>query len=263
MNKLFLAMLVAIHIGAGCTETTPTVNGGNASGGPIAEDDAGVVEEMPDSEAALNPNASLAPEDRCLDGQDLNAPDVDVSKCPAVPTAPAKAMFMNNPKLKVDLGAWEIGTTGDKVNWAYGSLSAASTDPRILTWRSDVNMSNGATPVNAQNLECWAKGYYRLRAMLQNPPAEYVALRKLKNPTDPNGFQYRFFQFQTDLRNGATGFKAIASFQSHLVKWVTVVNKDGTCDQPTFSKFQKYAAAELKTHPVAVPAADAGADAAL
>jgi hypothetical protein len=248
MNKLLIAALVGIPFVA-CTVGQTGTTGQPGTTTPA--EDAGTTEE-PDA-PMLDPNASLEPEDRCLDGQDLDAADVDVSSCPPIPSIPAKAMFQNNKKVMVDLGAWEIGTTSTKETYKYGTLSAPTTNPRVLTF------DTGSAPVNEENVQCWAKGYYRLRAILQNPPAEYVALRKLKNPKDPSGFQYRFFQFQTDLRNGPTGYRAISSFQEHLVKWVTVVNKDGTCEQPTFTKFQKYAATELKTHPVPAPVADAGA----
>ena len=86
----------------------------------------------------------------------------------------------------------------------------------------------------------------RLRRILQNPPAEYVALHKA-------GFQYRFFQFQSDLRNGPTGYKKISSFEDHLVKWVTVINAQGVCEQPTLSKFRDYARAELTRRKLPLP----------
>jgi hypothetical protein len=103
--------------------------------------------------------------------------------------------------------------------------------------------------VNDKNVECWAMGYYRLRKILQTPPAEYVALHKA-------GFQYRFFQFQTDLRNGPTGYKEISSFEDHLVKWVTVITASGVCQQPTMSKFKAYAKAELTSRNLPLPASN-------
>ena len=143
-------------------------------------------------------------------------------------------------KEKVSLGAWEIGTTADGETYKYGTLSAPTSNPRTL------NYDGGSSEVNAENLECWAKGYYRLRKILQNPPAEYVALYN-------EGFQFRFFQFQTDLRNGPTGYRAISSFQDHLVKWVTVISAKGVCEQPTLSTFRTYAKAELKKRGIAAP----------
>src|SRR5262249_26073180 len=135
-------------------------------------------------------------------------------------------------KDKINLGAWEMGTTSTKENYKYGELSAPTTNPRILSY------DGGSVPVNAENLDCWGKGYYRLRKILQNSPPEYETLRKA-------GFQYRFFQFQTDLRNGPTGYKSIASFEDHLVKWVTVVDAKGVCQQPTLGKFVAYVKSEL------------------
>jgi hypothetical protein len=178
--------------------------------------------------------------DNCLDGQDMDAADIDVSACPEIPTIPDDAPMAGNKKDMVSLGAWEIGTTKEGDTYVYGTLSKPGTTPRTLSF------DGGKTEVNAENLECWAKGYYRLRKILQDPPAEYVALRKA-------GFQYRFFQFQTDLRNGPTGYKGLASFQDHLVKWVTVISKTGTCQQPTLSKFREYAAGELKTRGLPAP----------
>ncbi|MBY0554366.1 hypothetical protein K2P97_07550 [bacterium] len=172
-------------------------------------------------------------EDNCLNGQDLNAEDVDVSNCPVLPTEPTAVQLGTTGKM-IDLGAWELGQTAEGEAYKYGELSAPNGDePRVLSYEG------GSSVVNDGNIVCWAKGYYRLRAILQNPPADYVKLRDA-------GFQVRFFQFQTDLRNGPTGFKEIASYMNHLVKWVTRIEPDGTCVQPTTDKFQKYLTGELK-----------------
>ena len=193
---------------------------------------------MADSGTAAAPTStSKAPEDRCLDGQDLDSADVDVSKCPAVPSIPADTPM---GKETINTGAWEMGTTADGDTYKYGTLSAPTTNPRVLTF------DTGKVAVNAQNLECWAKGYYRLRKILQDPPAEYVALYNAH-------FQYRFFQFQSDLRNGPTGFKQITSFQDHLVKWVTVITAQGVCQPPTLKAFKDYAKGELTRRGVAAP----------
>ena len=37
------------------------------------------------------------------------------------------------------------------------------------------------------------------------------------------------------------------------MKWVTVISKTGTCQQPTLSKFREYAAGELKTRGLPAP----------
>jgi hypothetical protein len=172
-------------------------------------------------------------EDNCLDGQNLNAEDVNISNCPALPAEPNSAQ-MGKTNQTIDLGAWELGQTTEGEAYKYGSLSEPNgTSPRTLFFEG------GSSVVNEGNLECWAKGYYRLRKILQNPPADYVKLRD-------RGYQVRFFQFQTDLRNGPTGFKEITSYMDHLVKWVTRIEPDGTCVQPTLGKFQKYLKAELK-----------------
>jgi len=67
------------------------------------------------------------------------------------------------------------------------------------------------------------------------------------------GFQYRFFQFQTDLRNGKTGYMKISSFEDHLVKWVTIVDAKGVCKQPTLTQFRDYAKGELTLRGLPVP----------
>lgn len=171
-------------------------------------------------------------EDNCLDGQNLNAADVDISHCPALPGEPTSAPFGTTGQF-IDLGAWELGQTAEGSTYEYGSLSEPNgAEPRVL------NYEGGSSVVNEGNVTCWAKGYYRLRKILQNPPADYVKLRE-------HGFQFRFFQFQTDLRNGPTGFKEITSYMNHLVKWVTRIEPDGTCVQPTSDKFQKYLTGEL------------------
>ena len=193
---------------------------------------------MADSGTAPAPTStSKAPEDRCLDGQDLDAADVDVSKCPPIPSIPADAPM---GKETINLGAWEMGTTADGDNYKYGTLSSPTSNPRVLSF------DGGMVAVNAENLECWAKGYYRLRKILQDPPAEYVALHKAH-------FQYRFFQFQSDLRNGPTGFKQITSFEDHLVKWVTVITAQGVCQPPTLTKFRDYAKGELMRRGLPAP----------
>ena len=170
--------------------------------------------------------------DNCLDGQSLYAEDINVSKCPVLPSAPEAALLGETGK-QISLGAWELGTTAEGEAYKYGSLSEANgAAPRVLSYEG------GSTEVNKGNLTCWAKGYYRLRKILQNPPADYM---KLYNA----GFQVRFFQFQTDLRNGTTGYKKISSYMDHLVKWVTLIKEDGTCVQPTMGRFQEYLKAEV------------------
>ena len=234
VNKLLIAVLVGVPLIA-CTEKVIVQEPPAAAPeGPTEEPEGSTDGTEPaaneETETPKSPGAaSKKPEDRCLDGQDMDAEDVDVSGCPAIPSIPAEALL---GKEKVSLGAWEIGTTADGETYKYGTLSAPSTNPRVLSY------DGGEVAVNAENLECWAKGYYRLRKILQDPPAEYVALYEA-------GFQYRFFQFQTDLRNGPTGFKKISSFQDHLVKWVTVIDAKGKCEQPTLAKFRDYAKSEL------------------
>ncbi len=244
MKKLLIALFVGVPL-VGCTEkVTPKEDPpaaapeGTTEGDPEETTDGTEPPPADQAELPKSPGAaSKKLEDRCLDGQDMDAADVDVSGCPAIPSIPADALL---GKKKISLGAWEIGTTADGDTYKYGTLSSPSTNPRVLTFE------DGSVAVNAENLECWAKGYYRLRKILQDPPAEYVALHAA-------GFQYRFFQFQTDLRNGPTGYKKISSFQDHLVKWVTVVDAKGKCEQPTLSKFRDYAKAELKTRGLPQP----------
>ncbi|MBX3258820.1 MAG: hypothetical protein KIS78_31540 [Labilithrix sp.] len=246
MKKLLIALFVGVPL-VGCTEKI-IVKKAPAAATPEDATDADPDESTDGTESepdATNddedgPAASKAPEDRCLDGQDMDAADVDVSACPEIPSIPADAPL---GEAKISLGAWEIGTTADGETYKYGTLSAPGTNPRVLSY------DGGSVAVNAENLECWAKGYYRLRKMLQDAPAEYVALRKA-------GFQYRFFQFQSDLRNGPTGYKKISSFQDHLVKWVTVINAQGVCEQPTLTKFREYAKSELTRRGIPQPGAN-------
>lgn len=169
--------------------------------------------------------------DNCLEGQNMDALDVDISRCPALPQYPRPATLSSGEQ--VSLGAWELGTTSNGETYKYGGLSPADGGGgTILTFEG------GSAPVNEGNLVCWAKGYYRLRKILQDPPREWLLLRGW-------GFQFRFFQFQTDLRNGATGFRKITSYQNHLIKWVTVISQTGECQQPTLTKFRDYAKGEL------------------
>lgn len=242
MKKLLIALLVGIPL-VGCTEQTiikkvpPPAAPAEETGETTDPTETGDGDPSNTTPPKGPTSSSTAPEDRCLDGQDMDADDIDITTCPALPSIPKEAMM---GKEKVSLGAWEIGTTAEGETWKYGTFSGTGSTTRTLSY------DGGETEVNAKNLECWAKGYYRLRKMLQDPPAEYVALYKA-------GFQYRFFQFQSDLRNGNTGFMELTSFQDHLVKWVTVVSKSGACEQPTLSKFKSYATSELKRRKIALP----------
>ena len=169
----------------------------------------------------------------CLDGQDMYAEDVDISNCPALPAQP-ESVILGDTDSNISLGAWELGQTANGDTYKYGYLNESFNDQRILSFYGEEN----SVEVNRMNIECWAKGYYRLRNILQNPPVDYITLFE-------NNFQVRFFQFQTDLRNGSTGFKKISSYMDHLVKWVTIVSEDGKCVQPTLSNFEEYLADEL------------------
>ncbi len=243
MKNILPITLFSLPLLAACTQETivkkvPPPEEQAADGTTPPED--GTDPGAPTDGEPAKPTTLTA--DNCLDGQDMDAADVDISACPEIPALPEEAPMAGNAKDMVSLGAWEIGTTKEGETYKYGKLSKPGTTPRVLTFME----GSGTTEVNKENLECWAKGYYRLRKILQAPPAEYVALRKA-------GFQYRFFQFQTDLRNGPTGYKGLASFQDHLVKWVTVISKTGTCQQPTLTKFREYAKGELQTRNLPQP----------
>lgn len=179
-------------------------------------------------------SAPMLSPDNCLAEQSLDAEDVDISLCPPLPALP-EAIQLGTTRHEISLGAWELGQTAEGERYKYGSLSDSSDRPRLLTFYGE----EAFTTVSESNLSCWAKGYYRLRKILQDPPQDYLKLHAA-------GFQQRFFQFQTDLRNGPTGFRKISSYRDHLVKWVTVIDEDGVCQQPTLSQFQAYLTAELE-----------------
>ena len=248
MNNLKLVALLSVVGLVACTQETIVKKADQPADGQPADGqpaDGQPADGQPADGTPTDQPKPLSTPDACIDGQDLDAADIDITACPTLPKLPEDAPMAGNKKDMVSLGAWEIGTTKEGDTYKYGSFNAPGTDPfadRTLSFMEET----GSTTVNKENLECWAKGYYRLRKILQDPPAEYVTLRKA-------GFQYRFFQFQTDLRNGPTGYKSIASFQDHLVKWVTVVNKNGSCTQPTLSKFREYAKGELTTRGIAQP----------
>ena len=186
--------------------------------------------------------------DNCLEGQDLSAADVDISDCPKVPAYPDSApVNMGEGQTRTaGLGQWELEKTAEGATYVYGGLNDPDESPRTFS------KSEAADDVN---IECWAKGYYRLRAILQNPPASYV---KLSSQRDENGNRIlgRFFQYQVDKRVGATGFaKGVRSYGDGLVKWVTIIKPTGendqdgnpiyTCDQTTYEEFDEYAKREL------------------
>jgi hypothetical protein len=232
VQKLLITVFVGTIMG-GCTQEVAAPTKSPAE--PPSETP--VEMETPAEEPAPVVPAGPITADNCIDGQDLNSADLDISKCPEIPVAPKDVTVEGK---KVSLGAWEIGTTANKENYKYGTLSAPGTNPRMLSY------DGGEVAVNAENLACWAKGYYLLRKILQAPPAEWLALKNA-------GFQYRFFQFQTDLRNGPTGYKQISSFDDHLVKWVTVIDAKGVCQAPTLAKFETYAKSEVKRRKLTVP----------
>ncbi len=173
----------------------------------------------------------VAQAETCLDGQDVNAIDIDISACEAIPEAPQDARLGNSSQA-ISLGAWELGQTAEGETYKYGYLTPAEDGARFLDY------GDGQTQVDDVNLSCWSKGYYRLKQILENPPESYVKLHDA-------GFQYRFFQFQTDLRNGPTGFRRVSSYMDHLVKWVTLIQQDGTCVVPSYDEFDAYAQREL------------------
>jgi hypothetical protein len=241
VKKLLIAMFVGIPL-VGCTEEVIVKKVPATENSPEGEPGAAPEGSDPGATPGDTDPPATTPTgtaDDCLDGQDMDAADVDISKCPALPALPEDAPMGSET---ISLGAWELGTTADGDTYKYGKLSKPGTSPRTLTFME----GGGTTTVNDLNVECWSKGYYRLRKILQDPPAEYVALHKA-------GFQYRFFQFQTDLRNGSTGYKGLASFQDHLVKWVTVISTKGVCQQPTLTKFRDYAKAELTARDLPQP----------
>ena len=134
MKKLLIALFVGVPL-LGCTENVvtkkvppPAAPEGTAEGEPEESTDG--TEPAEETETPKSPGAaSKKPEDRCLDGQDMDAADVDVSSCPAIPSIPADALL---GKKKVSLGAWEIGTTAEGATYVYGTLSSPSTSPRGL-----------------------------------------------------------------------------------------------------------------------------------
>jgi hypothetical protein len=241
VKKLLIAVLVGLPL-VGCTTETiyRQVPATETPAEPAPADpaaDPATSGEPGDKDPVKPAPGTVTTADKCLDGQDMDAADVDIAACPAIPAIPESMTVKGK---KTDLGAWELGTTSDGATYKYGTLSAPTSNPRTLSFEG------GSVAVNAENLECWSKGYHRLRKMLQDPPAEWIALRDA-------GFQYRFFQFQTDLRNGPTGFKTISSFQDHLIKWVTVISTKGVCEQPTLAKFKSYAKSELTKRGIALP----------
>ena len=242
MKKSLLVSLFVVVPAFGCGTNTVVQQAAPAPASTTDEatpDDTTEPTETVDAgkDASTTPLSS-APEDRCLDGQDLNAADVDISKCPELPTAPETVPYGKSDEF--DLGAWEMGTLTNGQTYKYGTFSLPGVSPRTLKY------DGGSAEVNQGELDCYAKSYYRLRKILQDPPVEYITLRKA-------GFQYRFFQFQSDLRNGPTGYKAISSFEDHLVKWVSVISKAGVCTAPTLQAFIDYSKDELDTRGIKLP----------
>ena len=173
----------------------------------------------------------------CLEGQSMDQEDVDIARCPPIPTLPEPSQ-LGDTGIEISLGAWELGTTKEGLTYKYGSLTKPEADTGSNR-RLSFYQEEASTEVLDSNTSCWAKGYYRLKNILQNPPQEYLRLHKA-------GYQVRFFQFQTDLRNGPTGFKSIASYRDHLIKWVTVIDESGNFIQPTMTKFKVYLEKELE-----------------
>lgn len=167
----------------------------------------------------------------CLDGQDLDSAEMDISQCPQLPSSPDSSVLGIGGE-RIRLGAWELNMSNEGDTFVIGSIGEH--DEETDTWTFA-----GRTDVDEANITCWAKGYYRLRKILQDPPAAYVRLSEA-------GFQGSFFQFQTDKRKPGWGYPGISSYKDHLVKWVTIVEADGSCSPPTLQEFADYAAAELE-----------------
>src|SRR5437868_8276506 len=81
-------------------------------------------------------------EDNCIDGQDLNAADIDISHCPVLPTDPTTVALGTTGQV-IDLGAWEIGQTAEGQAYKYGSLSEPNgAEPRVLTFEGGTTVVN-------------------------------------------------------------------------------------------------------------------------
>ncbi|MBX3203194.1 MAG: hypothetical protein KF894_34035, partial [Labilithrix sp.] len=148
VKKLLIALFVGVPL-VGCTEKiivkkAPAAASPEDSTGTEPEDSTDGTDPEGDPPGDDVTSSSKAPEDRCLDGQDMDGADVDVSSCPAIPSIPAEALM---GKAKIGLGAWEIGTTADGETYKYGTLSSPNTNPRVLSY------DGGSTEVNAENLE--------------------------------------------------------------------------------------------------------------
>ena len=175
--------------------------------------------------------------DNCIEGQDLNASDVDVTDCPSLPRSPQRAtmkMDDSGTTRNVSTGGWEMEVT-QKEDGEYDSyVIAGMNDP------TQTPIWDGAAHADMINYNCWSKGYHRLRALLQDPPQSYINLVN-------EGFYGSFYQYQVDRRIGATGFaNGLTPYGDHLIKWVTTVERDGTCTQPTYSQFDQFAQALLR-----------------
>src|SRR5262245_44815101 len=89
----------------------------------------GARSEAPESISQHDTVMSTA--DDCLAGQDMNADDVDIARCPALPEYPEDVLLGTEP---VSLGAWEIGTTANGDTYKYGSLTSSDGGPMVLNF---------------------------------------------------------------------------------------------------------------------------------
>src|SRR5689334_22214706 len=105
-KSLLIALVVGIPLVA-CTQESTDKSSTPAK--PAATDTPPAEEPPAEEPPAEEPPAPvIKTADDCLEGQDMDAADVDVKSCPAIPILPDTAPM---GKEKINLGAWEMGTT--------------------------------------------------------------------------------------------------------------------------------------------------------
>jgi hypothetical protein len=119
---------------------------------------------------------------------------------------------------------------GGQEYWPY--KEAPPLYPQKIRW----GFSAGSAPAQ----KCMAKAERDLEAILQNPPAELVALKQQTGIAS-------FFSWNNDYTDAARdgmappGFRRLWLYKGNLIKWISETNKDGSCLIPDRNDLRSFA----------------------
>lgn len=119
---------------------------------------------------------------------------------------------------------------GGQEYWPY--KEAPPLYPQKIRW--------GFSAGSPQAQKCMAKAERDLEAILENPPAELLALKQQASITS-------FFSWNNDYTGAArdgmapAGFRRIWLYKGGLIKWISETNRDGSCLIPDRNDLRSFA----------------------